>query len=752
MKVIGMRRVLAFFFVLLAVSAIAPAASAQSPFSAPATTKKPPQVRVTLIADKATVRPGETVTVAFRQTIATGWHTYWVNPGDAGDPTTVDWTLPQGATAGELQWPLPDVISIGTLTDYGYSGEVLLLADVTLPQTLSGPSADIAARVSWLVCKEICVPEETTVRLNLLVDASGAPSQPSSQAAEIATARANLPASASWPAQFEATSDALTLQLDNFEALPPGAEVRLFPLKPDVIDNTHPQVATVADGALLLRMARADTTTPAPPRFDGVLVITSKDASGQLQRRGYVVGGTVCAVEGTRGPTQPQAATGGESAAPPASALQPPVAVSSPPTPARESLSFGMALAFAFLGGLILNLMPCVFPVLSLKALSLAREAAPAERQMHGTAYLLGVLTSCVTVAAALVALRAGGETIGWGTQFQSPAFVLGMMTLFMALGLNMSGVFELGGRLLGAGDALTRVPGFTGYFFTGVLAAVVATPCTAPFMGAAIGYAFTQPAVRLFAVLLALGVGFALPMLALSYLPALGRWLPKPGAWMATFKGVMAFPLYATAGWLLWVLAVQLGSDGVLAGLVTLLGVAFAAWLVGAADEPHPLRSGIAAAVAVAAIVGGIAVLPAAAPTEAHIPAAANGHASGLPYEPFSAARLQALRASSKPVFVNLTAAWCITCKVNERVALRSVRIAETFAARGIVPLKGDWTNADPEITALLQSFGRAGVPLYLLYPAGGGEPQVFPQLLTESIVLDGIAAMPGAHAAKRE
>jgi thiol:disulfide interchange protein DsbD len=400
--------------------------------------------------------------------------------------------------------------------------------------------------------------------------------------------------------------------------------------------------------------------------------------------------------------------------------------------------------------------MPCVFPVLSLKALSLARETTPHERHVHASAYLFGVLLSFTVFAVGLIILRTGGEEIGWGTQFQSPAFVLILMALFMALGLNMSGVFEIGGRLAGVGDRFTHIPGFTGYFSTGVLATIVATPCTAPFMGTAVGYAFSQPSnLRLLAVLLVLGIGFALPMVALSYFPAIGRALPKPGPWMTTLKGVLAFPLYATAGWLLWVLSIQLGSEGVLGSLVVLLGIAFAAWLAGLTHEPHPLRSGSAVVVALAAIWGGLLLLPASSNKTANAnasPAPFEQTSSGLSYEPFSNAKLAALRAANKPVFINLTAAWCITCKVNEQVALSSSLIAEAFEARGIVPLKGDWSKANPEITAMLQKFGRAGVPLYLLYPADGGEPAVLPQILTESIVLDGLAKISPEQQAKGE
>ncbi len=770
MKQNAMHRFFTALIFLAAVSGAAipfPALSQGQSLALPSTqkfSKKTRQVDISLIADKATVRPGDTVTVAVRQKIALGWHTYWRNPGDAGEPTVVEWSLPSGAKASELQWPLPEIIAVEGITDYGYSGEVLLLSDIALPKDLSAPAIEIKAHVQLLVCKDICVPEEASASLSLFVDANGGPSQNSPNAKQIADVRNTLPAPSPWPARFEVSGETVTLRLENFQQkLLDTTKLRLYPGKPNVIENSPPQLAVAADGALALQMRRSTAKLPLPKRFEGVLAVeTPAGESGDLLRLSYSVSGEVKQLPGNNAfqevKTSPKAQQPNVEQYASGKALSDYTDWTKQPAQPSGigNISFVTAAAFAFLGGLILNLMPCVFPVLSLKALSLARETAPHERHIHASAYLLGVLLSFAILAAGLIILRAGGEQIGWGTQFQSPTFVLILMALFMALGLNMSGVFEIGGRLAGIGDKLTRAPGFTGYFFTGVLATVVATPCTAPFMGAAVGYAFTQPSpLRLLAVLLVLGIGFALPMVALSYLPAVGRWLPKPGPWMSTFKGALAFPLYATAGWLLWVLSVQAGSVGVLGGLVVLLGVAFAAWLIGLTQAPSPLRSGAAVAIALAAIWGGMLLLSASSNETANAnaaPAMQTQTEGALTYETFSVARLEALRAERKPVFVNLTAAWCITCKVNERVALNSSRISEAFAARGIMPLKGDWSKANPEITAMLQKFGRAGVPLYLLYPADGGEPQVFPQILTESIVLDRLAKIPLKRQAKSE
>ena len=682
------------------------------------TADRAPLVRAALVAERTAAKPGETLTVALRQTIAPGWHTYWQNPGDSGEPTAIDWKLPSALTAGPIKWPLPEAIPVGPLANYGYSDEVLLLTDITIPQSMTGGSVTLAADVRWLVCKEICVPEESAVTLTLpLIDGALSPRR-SPDASAIAATREALPRAAPWPARYESTGKSLTLRIDSLGAEAAGVtKARFFPLNWGQVANAAPQQARFANDGLSLRLERGDLEAQGAASLDGILALERPGPDGKPLRRGYIV--SAAAVPPSLDTAGPAEASG---------------------------ISFATALVFALLGGLILNLMPCVFPVLSLKAYSLAQEAtSPRARRTGGLAYLSGVLVSCAVLGAILVALRAGGIAIGWGMQFQSPAFVLAIAALFLALGLNMSGVFTFGGALAGAGDGLTRKPGLAGYFFTGVLATVVATPCTAPFMGAAIGYAFTQPALLTFAVLLVLGIGFAAPIVLLSLSPALGRLLPKPGGWMNVFKQFMAFPLYATAAWLVWVLSVQQGSEGVLAAMITLLGVAFAAWLFGLPREPGPYRATAAVAAGVAALALGITLLSGTPPATA---VSNRTELSGPPAEAFTQARLAALRGERKAVFVNLTAAWCITCKVNERVALNSERIARAFAERGVVYLKGDWTKGDPEITALLQSFGRIGVPLYLLYRPGPPEtaPQILPQFLTESMVLGSLADLPSA------
>jgi thiol:disulfide interchange protein DsbD len=403
-------------------------------------------------------------------------------------------------------------------------------------------------------------------------------------------------------------------------------------------------------------------------------------------------------------------------------------------------------MLLALLGGLILNLMPCVFPVLSIKILGLVRQAGESRTRVrwHGLAYTAGVLASFLGLAGLLIALKGGGASLGWGFQLQSPPVVAGLAYLLVAVGLSLSGVFSLGGRLAGIGDGLARRPGLPGSFFTGVLATVVATPCTAPFMGAAVGFALTQGTAVALAVFASLGLGLALPFLALTLFPGALRVMPRPGAWMETLKQALAFPVYATAAWLIWVLAQQVDSRGLLAALIGVVLVGFAAWAWergrGAAPLGERIFQGLAGLALIAVAGLGLGLTPQQPVT------GAQAEAQGI--EPFTRARLDGLRGDKRPVFVNLTAAWCITCAVNETTSLKRPAVQAAMKAKGVTYLKGDWTNQNPEITRLLEEHGRSGVPLYLLY-TDGAAPQVLPQILTEGTVLDALGAVPGKSAA---
>jgi thiol:disulfide interchange protein DsbD len=686
---------LAFFFVGLA---------AAGPVSDEATTA---QVRLRLLAAADAVHPGERVLFGIEQVLEPGWHTYWINPGDTGVPTRIAWDLPPGASAGAIVWPVPARFRTGPVTSYGYAGRVTLLSTLTVPaDARPGTAFPVRARVSWLVCRDVCIPQQAEVGLALPVLAVGMPA--GAGALAVGPAHAALPADAPGSVRAETDGKAVALTVS-------GTGVRAADLDEawffdDARGRIAPGAAQAAriDGERLVLRLRAGERPGA--RLTGVLVVKTHTPS-----RAYAIDAALAAS------TAPIAL--------PAEAAS---------TPAVDA-SLPLALLFALLGGLVLNLMPCVFPVLAIKALSLLEHARddPRTARLHGIAYTLGVLASFALLGVALILLKAGGAQAGWGFQFQSPAFVLATAYLMCAAGLNLSGVFEVGGSLAGIGDSLAARAGYTGSFFTGVLATVVATPCTAPFMGGAVAYALAQPPAVLLTVFLCMGLGLALPYLLLSARPVLQRRLPRPGPWMVRVRQAFAFPMYGAAVWRVWVLARQCGLDAGIVALGGMVALAFAAWVYGAtrfaSAGVRRAGGGGAAVVLAAALAVGYAGI------DGKRPAAA----ADVESTPYTAERLQALRAGGKPVFVNLTASWCITCLVNERVALNGQAVGAAFHRAGVTYLKGDWTSQDERITALLAQFGRSGVPLYVFYPAGAeSRPVVLPQLLTPGIVLDAVGA----------
>jgi thiol:disulfide interchange protein/DsbC/DsbD-like thiol-disulfide interchange protein len=666
------------------------------------------RVAIDLIADKRVAAPGQKIWVALRQKIAPGWHTYWSNPGDSGEATRIAWKLPDGFSASHIRWPIPEAIPVGPLLNHGYSDEVLLLTEITVPQSASG-AVTLRADANWLVCKEICIPEEGTASVDLSI---GTPAQMSEHAAAIGQAVTKLSKPLPWRTTLAV--DATTARLTIVDAaLDPTriARIRFFPNEWGGIAYAPEQPVTWSGNSPTLTLTRGDLKDKPLVKLSGLLVIEEK-LEGAPVRHGFEVQTVAVTTAGGASPLGLASAADG-------------------------GMSLWQAVLFALIGGVILNLMPCVFPVLSLKALALAKLGSEQvdERRRQGLAYVAGVLASFAVLTAVLVGLRAAGLALGWGFQFQSPLFVLAMAALFFALGLSMLGVFLIGTSVTNVGSGLAGREGTAGSFFTGVLASVAATPCTAPFMGAAVGFALTQPAIVAGAVVMALGLGFALPLFCLSTSSTLARLLPKPGRWMETLKQALAFPLYASAGWMVWVLSIQSGSPGVLAAVVVLLAVAFVAWLLG-----EPSRAGVASKVAAAVILFASAA-GAYRLVDTQSAPFAGSVAMDSGAEPFTQQRLDALVQEGRPVFVNFTAAWCITCKVNEQVALTSAAFRKALRDGGIAYLKGDWTSRNPEITALLERFGRAGVPLYLFYDGKGGAPHVLPQILTEAMVLERLA-----------
>jgi len=666
----------------------------------------PPQaatehVQARLVASQAAVAPGQRFTVALEQDIKAHWHTYWLNPGDSGQATSIDW---QGAQAGPIQWPTPSIQAIGPIVNYGYEGKPALLVDVTVPADAKpGARFQPTAEVRWLVCKDVCIPEQVTLGLDLPVAAQG---KPGPDADLIEAWRNAIPKPAPFAVKLAAAPQGVRLS-------GPTAGVTKAYFFADTwgaVAHSAPQALKAEAAGWALDIPAGDEPLAAGKPLSGVVVLTT--ATGE---QAWTVSAPMPEGAG-KGPgpadlTTP-AAEGGANAS---------------PAPAPEGdLGLAPALALALLGGLILNLMPCVFPVLSIKALALVNQG---NHKAEGLAYTAGVLLSFAALAGVLIALRAGGQQVGWGFQFHSPVFVLVVAYLLFLVGLNLSGFFDVGGSFTGIGSGLAARQGLAGSFFTGVLAAVVATPCTAPFMGAALAFALAQPAVVMLAVFLALGLGLALPFLVLAFWPAAQRWLPRPGAWMDTFKQFLAFPMYAAVVWLLWVLAQQAGPDGVALALGGLVLIAFALWVRRAG------RGVLAGGVTVASLALALG-------TAAWIkPVAAVDARAESSVEPYSAERLADLRAQNKPVFVNMTAAWCISCLVNERVALSRPEVHEAFAKAGITYLKGDWTREDPKITAVLKAHGRSGVPLYLYYAPGAAEAQVLPQILTPGLVIEAVS-----------
>ncbi|MFV3074252.1 protein-disulfide reductase DsbD family protein [Niveispirillum fermenti] len=661
------------------------------------------------------VAPGQTVWAALTQNIRPHWHTYWVNPGDSGIPTEIAWTLPEGWKADAITWPAPERFPIGPLVNFGYKDTVHLLVPLTVPADApAGQTVRLDAQVDWLVCEDICIPESAALSIAVPVLAETAPVDPDA-AALFAAARAALPV----PSPYEATLSPGD-KTHRLALAAPGldrgrvTDVFFFPHEYTVAASNATQPITLDAAGLTLTLEPAGAL-PAGP-VTGVLTFTEQ-LDGQSLRHALAV----------------EAAVG-----PPAAALSPP--------PAGLQTGLLSALLLALAGGAILNLMPCVFPVLSMKALALMRHG-PGEARRHGLAYTAGVLVCFGIVAGALIALRAGGAAIGWGFQLQDPLVVAVLAYVMLLLGLSLSGVFTLGGSIMGVGQGLAGRDGLAGSFFTGVLATVVATPCTAPFMGTALGFAITQPWPVALSVFLALGLGMALPFLALSFSPALLRRLPRPGIWMDRVKQALAFPLYASAAWLLWVLSIQAGPAALATVLAGMVAIAFAAWVYGQTRLSGGAMRAFGTVLAVLALGGAIAGATTAAPTAAGGQGpTATADAAAAGFEPWTPDRQAALLAQGKPVFVNFTAAWCVTCLVNERTSLSTAGVRQALGQKGVTYLKGDWTNRDATIARVLESHGRSGVPLYLLYRPGEQVPVILPQILTEGIVLDALAPLPPA------
>ena len=698
-------------------------------------------VKARLLSEENSLAPGQSVWVALELDIRDGWHTYWRNPGDSGQATQIAWSLPPGLAAGGIEWTTPHRFVVAPLVNYGYAKHAMHLVKITAsPDLKAAAPLDLKAKASWLVCADVCIPESADLDLKLPVSAAGGPKDPA-VAQLFDQARAELPGAAPAPSSARIVDGRLVITLGKEwgETLAHVHSLTFYPFDDGVIEYAAPQTLSRRDGAVDLAV-KLGYRPPSSGSVRGILLAT-EDGGAPGRSGGAPIEVPIEIAAAFSGAPAPA------SAASPRFAPIPAVPPASAVPPARAPALAALML-LAVLGGLILNLMPCVFPVLSIKAIGLVAHAKthPAAVRVKGLMFAAGVIASMLVLAGVLLGLRAGGEQIGWGFQLQSPLFVTFMIYLLLAVGLNLSGVFEVGGGLAGVGDSLTHGDSLRASFFTGVLTTLVATPCTAPFMAAAVGAALTQSPVVALCIFAALGAGLSLPYLALSFAPWLRRALPKPGAWMDTMKQIFAFPMYASAAWLLWVLAQQTSSLGLGATLAGALLVAFAAWAYQKSKGSSAAGRLTAIVTAAAAVLLAIALPVRLSGVANAAPVAAAVSSAGEGWQPYDAARVAALEASGAPLLVNFTASWCLTCLVNERNAFADPAVQQIFHEKGVTLMKGDWTNRDPAITQALAHFGRAGVPLYVVYNSkpGSSAPVVLPQLLSAGVVADVFAALP--------
>jgi thiol:disulfide interchange protein DsbD len=715
-------------------------------------------VKARLVSEVSSLGPGQTAWIALELDIRDGWHTYWRNPGDSGEATKLTWALPAGFTAGDIVWTTPHSFEVAPLVNYGYAKHAVHLVQITAPSDLkAGTPIELAAKASWLVCSDVCIPETADLKLQIPASAR-AGGIDAHDAALFTEARSELPSPQIAATSARVAGDQLIISLGKEwgATLSQIKSLAFFPYDEGSIEYAAPQKLTRSNDDLQLAM-KIGYQPPKPGTVRGVLVATEQSGNGTtavpIEIAASFDGGTAgsAAAAGTApAGTAPAGAASANTASANTASANTASAMPATASSAADAHSLPVLVLFAMLGGLILNLMPCVFPVLSIKALKVVEQAKthPAAVRTKGLVFAAGVIASMLCLAAIMLILRAGGEEIGWGFQLQSPLFVTFLVYLLLAVGLNLSGVFEVGGTLAGVGDNLTQGDSYSSSFFTGVLATVVATPCSAPFMAPALGAALTQPTLSALCIFAALGVGIALPYVLLSFAPWMRRILPKPGAWMDTLKQLFAFPVYATAAWFLWVLAEQTSPLGLGAALAGAVLVALAAW---AYQKSHFSAGALKAAVLATAVIclAAALVLPlrvaqvAGTPGTA-APVAARGDDA---WQPYDAARVAELTAAGRPLLVNFTASWCLTCLVNERNAFADSAVQEIFHDKKVTLMKGDWTNRDPAITKALAAFGRAGVPLYVVYNAkpGSNEPMVLPQLLTAGVVENAFADAPG-------
>jgi thiol:disulfide interchange protein DsbD len=700
-------------------------------------------VHVQLVFRKAQLYPGAGDHGGLYFKLESGWHVYWKNPGDAGEPPNIRWTLPDGVTASSLQFTAPKRLPLGPLMDYGYENEVLFPFKLELAKSVKPGPAVLHAKVDWLVCREVCIPGKADLEIAQTILPTAPAVQPDDGPGVEIWKRLAVLLPDALPekdrAVFQPTSQGFRLTIATGKQ---ETEAAFFPADQDILDNPAPQKLTPTATGLILDLKKDANLTANPAQLRGVLELSAGRAyeiaalpAGETSTSAGVGAPFEQQASGPKGPADSGASVTGAKA--PAYAT---------PTSAAVSGFWLLLLrtsGLAFLGGLLLNLMPCVFPVLFLKGLALVNSGSEERHKLraHGFVYTVGILVSFWVLVAVLLGLRAAGATLGWGFQFQSPVFLALMAGLLFFLGLSLAGQFEIGLTLTGAGGSLAAKHGYTGSFFTGVLAVVVATPCTAPFMGAAIGYALAQSPAVTFAVFTALALGLAAPYVALTRQPAWTRLLPRPGVWMEILRQTISVPIFITVIWLAWVLAQAYGA-GILAALLAgFLLLAIAGWFLG--RWPAQRWATVVAGLILVAVIVLCAIAPGKLVVASETLTAPGAHGT---WEPWSADAVSRYQAQGRPVFVDFTASWCLSCQVNERVALGQPEVMRAFKDGNVALLKADWTRHDEAITQTLTALDRSGVPAYALYTPGQSQPQLLPEVLTPGIVTDALGKLPHA------
>jgi thiol:disulfide interchange protein len=698
------RTLIPILCLLMFLSALVPAA-----WSAPVATAQ--HLTVQLVVPPAEIYPGQNFTAGLYFKLDPGWHVYWINAGDSGEPPRIKWMLPDGITADAMQFPAPKRLPLGPLMDFGYENEVLFPIPMHVGSAFK-PTADtgtLSAKVDWLVCREVCIPGKAT----LDVERKALPSPPSSPAYIAAdqqligrlahTLPQQLPSG--MQAKFMPTATGFTLAVitGRHET---GAQ--FFPFEQNQLANAAPQPVTPLSNGFQISLKKDENLQQNPGQLHGLIVLADGNAFEINAAQG-----ALAAAETSSG---------------------------------SDFAGLAKVVGLAFIGGVILNLMPCVFPVLFIKGLSLVQSSQQKRHELraHGWVYTLGILVSFWAVVAVLLVLRTGGRQLGWGFQFQSPTFIGIMALLLFFLGLSLAGMFEIGLSFTSKGSSLASQHGYAGSFFTGVLAMVVATPCTAPFMGAALGYALSHSALVSFLVFTALALGLAAPYLLLTFNPAWTKLLPRPGAWMEVLKQATAIPIFATVIWLVWLFVQSAGSNALLELLFAFLLLAISGWILGR----WPAKAIATTAATIVLLLAVTLSVFTARKSNATTSTASKAHDAA--WEPFTPAVVDKYRAQGRPVFVDFTADWCLSCQVNERVILSRSDVQQKLRDGGFALVRADWTNADESITQTLNSLGRSGVPTYAIYPGSAQEPpQVLPEVLTPGIVLDAIGRVQQKQAA---